>query len=269
MKLQFILLVFFHVATYGQHFSGAVFDAKTKLPIEFVNIGVGGKNIGTTSDEHGKYSIDIDSKFDQDSILFSRIGYEGIRIKVSDLKARSSKDVLLETKSYRLDEVVVYPKVYKQKTLGYTSRSKAIQAGFDKNDLGYECGVLLKIKKKAKLESLCLNVVACSFDTIFYRVNLYKQVNKSTFENILKHPIYLKIPQATIKDQIRLDLISYNLNVEGDCLLTLEHIKQLGTGNLLFSASFPGTSYYRKTSQGNWQTIPFGISFSVQAKIEK
>lgn len=269
MRLLLIALIFLNVSTFGQKYSGFVFNSKDKKPIEYVNIGVIGKNIGTTSDENGNYNLTIDSKFDNDTLKFSCIGYELFSIKVSDYKSLLNKNIALNERYYKLDEVVVSPKIYKQKTFGYTTRFKSMQAGFDKNDLGYECGILLKIKKSALLETLNLNVVSCSFDTIFYRVNLYKVVNETTYENILTSPIYIKIPKDKIKDKITIDLLPYNLKVNGDCLITLEYIKELGNGYLWFCARFPGKTYIRKTSQGNWETVPIGISFSVDAKIEK
>jgi hypothetical protein len=269
MRLIVIVFIFLQVSAFGQNYNGLVLNTKDQKPLGFVNIGIVGKNIGTISDENGKYNLVLDNKFNNDTLKFSLISFELFSIKVSDYKLLSNKNIALKEKYYKLNEVVISPKAYKQKTLGYTTNSKVIRAGFERNDLGYECGVLLKIKKSAILETLNLNVVSCTFDTIFYRINLYKVVNRKSFENILTGPIYFKIPKTKIKDKIIIDLLPYNLNVYGDCLVTLEHIKVLGKGSLWFCASFPGKTYFRKTSQGEWDSAPVGISFSVNAKIEK
>ena len=73
MRLIFLLLILISNPLFGQTFSGTVIDSKSNLPIEFVNIGIVGKNIGTTSDIRGNYNISIDSLFDNDSLLFSCI----------------------------------------------------------------------------------------------------------------------------------------------------------------------------------------------------
>lgn len=50
---------------------------------------------------------------------------------------------------------------------------------------------------------------------------------------------------------------------------TIEHVKDLGEGFLHFCAGLTHKTYYRKTSQGVWQTAPVGISISVIADVEK
>ncbi len=89
------------------------------------------------------------------------------------------------------------------------------------------------------------------------------------FENILKEPIYIKIPKESIKDGIRINLRSKNILVDGDFLITMEHIKNLGEGHLHFCARFAKKTHYRKTSQGKWETAPVGISISILADVEK
>jgi CarboxypepD_reg-like domain len=234
-----------------------------------VNIGIVGKNIGTISDENGKYNLFIDNKFKKDSLKFSCIGFEPFSIKVSDFKKIANKNIYLKEKPFELKEVFISPKKFKDKILGYTSHSKAIKGGFKENKPGYEYGVFLKIKKSAVFNKLNINVADCSYDTLFYRVNFYKVAGRMEFENILSKPIYFKIPKDKIKDKITVDLSNENIRVNGNCLVTIEHIKDLGNGYLWFSGSFPGKTYYRKTSQGIWETAPLGISLCVEAKIEQ
>jgi hypothetical protein len=269
MRLLIIVLFFIDISIFGQEYSGFAFNSKDKSPIEFVNIGVVGKNIGTISDKNGKYSLSIDNKFYNDTIRFSCIGYKSYSARVADFKRLLEKNILLDEKLYELNEVIVSPKIFKDKTLGYNSHSRAIQGGFKENRLGYECGVLLKIKKTAILKKINLNVAYCRYDTIFYRINFYKVTGKMEFENILIKPIYIQTPKDKIKDKITVDLSSENIHVNGNCLVTIEQIKDLGNGNLWFCATFPGKTYYRKTSQGIWETAPIGLNISVDAKIEK
>jgi len=89
------------------------------------------------------------------------------------------------------------------------------------------------------------------------------------FENILRAPIYIKMPKETVKDEIQIDLQSKNISVEGNFLVTLEHVKDLGKGNLHFCAGLSNKTYFRKTSQGKWETVPIGISISVLVDVEK
>ena len=56
--------------------------------------------------------------------------------------------------------------------------------------------------------------------------------------------------------------------VEGDFLVTLEHVKDLGPGYLYFCAGLSKITYYRKTSHGKWKTVPIGVIISVVADVE-
>jgi hypothetical protein len=164
---------------------------------------------------------------------------------------------------------IVRPRVFKERTLGVTTKFKKISAGFKDNMLGYECGILMKVKKSAFLKKVNINISNCSYDTIFYRVNIYKVHGKMDFENILREPVYLKMPKKSVGEGIVIDLAAKNIVVDGDFLVTLEHVKDLGPGNLYFCAGLSSKTYFRKTSQGKWETVPVGVSISVVADVEK
>jgi len=256
-------------SVFGQTFSGKVIESKSNSPIEFVNIGIVGKNIGTTSDIRGHYNINIDPVFDNDSILFSCIGYLPYSMKVADYKNVDNWDVQLKKKTYELDEVVINPKKYKRQILGIKSKSKRMQAGFKDNKLGYELGLLLKVKKSAFLEKVDISIAVCTYDSIFYRLNIYRVLGKMKYENILNKPIYISLPKEKVTETISINLKPRNIVVEGDFLITLEHVKDLGPGNLFFSIGLSKKTYYRKTSQGIWEKVPIGIGISVMAQVEK
>lgn len=65
-----------------------------------------------------------------------------------------------------------------------------------------------------------------------------------------------------------MNLHKHNIQVSGDFLVTLEHVKNLGKGGLYFCAQL-GRSWYRKTSQGDWGSAPIGVSISVEALVEE
>lgn len=269
MKLIILILIFNYNSIFGQNISGIVFNEKSKLPIEYVNIGIARQNLGTVSDISGNYSLSIDSKFDNDTLLFSSIGYIPFSIKIADLKKGANKNVYLTEKVYKLNEVIVKAKIFKQQALGVTTHSKKVTAGFKDNLLGYELGILMKVKKSALIKRVNINFSTCSYDSIFYRLNIYKVHGKKNFENILSNPIYMHMPKDNLKDEIHIDLQSQNIIVNGDFLVTLEHVKDLGEGYLHFCAGLIDKTYYRKTSQGEWETVPVGISISVDADVEK
>jgi hypothetical protein len=253
----------------AQNILGIVTNKVTKTPIQYVNIGIVGKSVGTVSDEKGVFNLKIDPIYKNETLLFSCIGYQAVSVKISDL-INGSQKIEMQEAQHELKEVVVIPKIYTEKILGIKTTGKSVVAGFSENKLGYEMGVMMKAKKSAYLKTVNINIASCNYDTIFYRLNVYKVIGDNEFENILTEPIYIKIAKEQIKETISIDLKSKNIVTEGNFLVSLEHVKDLGQGYLMFCSALMKKTYTRKTSQGAWETTSIaGVSISVVADVEK
>lgn len=264
--LSIVFILMLNVLHAQNQINGSVLNKKSNLPVEYVNIGIVGKNIGTVSDKDGKFSLLIEPQYAKDSLIFSRIGFESHSVKISELKENNI--VHLKEKSYSLNKVTVTPAIFKERVFGITSESKLIVLGFGNNALGYECGLLMKNKKKAIIKSVNINFLPSTCDTIFCRLNIYEVKEKNIFENILIESIYVGISKENIlKGSLHLDLKEKNIIVNGDFLVTLEQITGLCGESLYFPTSLKQKTYYRETSQGNWETISVGISLSVIADV--
>lgn len=269
-SINLIILFIFPIITFAQTYSGNVLNEK-KEPMGYVNIGVIGKDIGTVSDISGHYNINIDPLFENDSIRFSYTGYTPVTIKVADFKKQSHL-ISLKPQVFNLSEVVIKPIRIEEKKLGNNFKG-LFQAGFKDNKQGYEMGILLKIKKRAILHKVSIRVTNCSYDSLCFRLNVYKETDKKTFVNVLRDPIYVfrKVPKspfilsANLSDNKLNDIV-----VEGNTLVAIEFIKDLGKGRLYLAAGMIGTtSYYRKTSQGKWKKVPVKLGVNVDAEVEK
>jgi hypothetical protein len=269
-SINLIILFIFPIITFAQTYSGNVFNEK-KEPMGYVNIGVIGKDIGTVSDISGRYSINIDPLFENDSIRFSYTGYTPVTIKVADFKKQSHL-ISLKPQVFNLSEVVIKPIRIEEKRLGNNFKG-LFQAGFKDNKQGYEMGILLKIKKRAILHKVSIRVTNCSYDSLCFRLNVYKETGKKTFVNVLRDPIYIysKAPKGPFTLSAKLSDNKLNdIVVEGNTLVSMEFIKDLGKGGLYLAAGMIGTtSYYRKTSQGKWKTAPVKLGVNVDAEVEK
>jgi hypothetical protein len=84
----------------GQSF-GIVKDSATNAPLPFVNIWIKGEPLGTTSNENGEFSFNID--LTGKKVVFSSIGYKTKEIVIT----RNQETVLLETEIIQLKEVVI------------------------------------------------------------------------------------------------------------------------------------------------------------------
>lgn len=273
LSVVFIFLISCNIIS-AQNISGIVIDEKSNLPVAYVNIGVAEKNIGTVSDVIGRFNLRVDSISDDETILFTCIGYLPVSKKIADLKDAADKNILMQKKYYELGEVVISPKIYKQRTLGVVTRSHSlILESFSSFKWGIrsgsEFGILMKIKKSAVIKRVNFNIAECTYDTVFCRLNIYRARGEMNFENILTTPIYINISKDQIKDKVSIDLQSYNIVVDGDFLVTLEFVKNLGLGNFSFWGSITTKTYSRWTSQGKWETFRFGVGISVEAEVEK
>ena len=165
--------------------------------------------------------------------------------------------------------MLIKPRIFNEKTLGVTDKSNKIIAGFKNNIMGYECGIRLDIKKSAFLKQVKINISTCSYDSIFYRLNVYSAEDNMTFKNILREPIYLEMSKDTLSNQLIINLEPYNIIVNGDFMVSLELAKDLGEGELYFYTGTGKLTYFRITSQGSWQASPVPISISVLADVEE
>ena len=272
MKFFIILLLLSsNVLLYGQKISGTVLEMNSDKPVEYVNIGVVGRNIGTVSDQNGKYTLEIKPEHHDDTLRFSCIGYHSYSVKVSDFISLDNWNISLEEKLYDLAEVVVRPKKIKQKTLGNTVRVKFAVVCAQDSINGFELGALMQNKGRAFLKEVNFNISVCSYDTIFYRINIYKahDVKDMQFENILTNPIYITSIKEDVKDKITIDFRHLNIVVDGDFLISIENVKNMGPGSLCYPISLLHKSYLRQASQGEWRTVPYGISLSVKVDVEK
>jgi hypothetical protein len=250
-------------------YAGQIINKTTGKPVEYVNIGIPGKNTGTVSNNLGFYTFQPEGVDGESVVRLSCIGFQ--TLDISFRKFITLEKIEMSEIAYPLSEAVVLPATFVKKVLGVKTTSTAAQAGFTDNSPGYEMGIMMPVKKRAKINSIRLNIARNTYDTVFYRVNIYEVKNKKKeeFVNVLKEPIYLTVLKNQVKKTIIFDVSQKQILVNGKFLVTLEHIKNLGTGGLYFCSQIGPSTWYRKTSQGDWGSAPIGVSISVEALVEK
>ncbi|MHC1704993.1 MAG: carboxypeptidase-like regulatory domain-containing protein [Tenuifilaceae bacterium] len=117
MKHWILLILFLFPTTIFSQIRGIVVDKKTGKPIEYSNIWVENQNIGTTSDNDGKFFFK-ENIIDK-TLIISAIGFEsqGVLVDSDNLK------IELNPKSYEIREVVVYPKKKTEITIDAYNKS--------------------------------------------------------------------------------------------------------------------------------------------------
>ncbi len=107
MKFLFSIFTFLifggYINAQGRVITGAVFDSSTDMPIEFCNVYVPAELVGTLTDGHGKFSIEI--KDEKPKLVFQTFGYKTDTVYIT--KHRSNYVVRLDPENIELEAVVV------------------------------------------------------------------------------------------------------------------------------------------------------------------
>lgn len=245
-----------------------VVSAQGAAGIAYVNIGVKGKNIGTVSDERGHFKLELPLNALEDTLLFSCIGYEPVKVPV-EVMHQLGVPVLMSRQVSSLPEVSVKATRVKEQFFGHFTESPVLQAGFNQNILGKECGVLMRSKKPALLDQVQINFGKCTYDSVHFRLNVYRKLADGSFENLLQEPIILVYNKVELKETLAIDVKPYAIAVQGDFMVSIEYIRDMGPGTLYFKSKMNKKSYIRSTSQAEWVEAPIGLSIGVFALVER
>jgi len=265
-----LLLIGFIISqsVFSQSQKGKVLSSENNTAIGYVNIGIIGRNIGTVSDESGNFIINLDNDYDNDSLRFSMIGYESRTFLVKSFKEDSIKNIYLKPRLYNMQEVHVVYRRPRKIRLGTPVTSNDLRSGFANNNLGSEMGINVFVKRRVKLKDINLNVAVCTFDSVTYRLNIYKSVNQTGYKNILTEPVYISFTKNMVDKVISFNLSKYSIIIEGDVIFALELYRDLGEGSLLFHTEFfTGTTYHRKASEAIWTEAPGVIGMYLNCEL--
>jgi hypothetical protein len=288
----------------AQIYKGILIAEPKGTPVEYANVGIVDKNIGTTSNMDGQFELKIPSENFKDSIRFSMIGYETVTLAVSDFINRKNDTIWMAEKTYSLPETVISTSKSEIKILGNNIGAGRAHMHLPHNGKGVEIGVILNLKKghQALLQTLMVHGIAVSnymreaesrkwvaietkLDSLRFRVNVYRFNSKDEFENILTKPVYITYKPynwddektKTTKDSIisahpvEFDLSEYQLVIDSKSLITLEFYDDVPQ-RIMFRENLIGPGTYAKaTSQGKFYKFPLNASMglSVRAKVMK
>lgn len=265
MKIITLLAVLLCQLSFSQnYYSGHIIRKKENSSLEYVNIGIINKNIGTVSDINGFYKLKILPEYYNDSICFSAIGYRSIVLKVEDFLKSKSDTTVMEEILYSLNEVEIKYNKLKIKRKGDRLRY-GIAGSYGVDQLGHELGIKINIDKSpAFLKDFNFFIAQNYCDTLLFRINVYIVNDSFPSENILKENIFVKT--AIKKGFVNVNLENYNIYVNQDFVITIEWLNNYEKDCIYFRfrPGFSTTPVFSKvTSQGNWQIFNYGIEFNV------
>ncbi|MBQ0129315.1 MAG: carboxypeptidase-like regulatory domain-containing protein [bacterium] len=249
---------------------GFLMDAKTQKPVQYANIGIAEKNIGTVTDENGRFVLAVPDSLTKHDLTFSRIGYQKKNVAVNSF-GKHADTLLLVPEIYELQEVTVSVGKMRERKVGHAG-NKMVQFQDNASHLGYEFGTMLKLSKKKPSLLKDFNFQAVTFGNIDYalmRVNIY-QVDGEEFTNVLKENIYVTLTDNESEYEKCVNLLPYNIVVQGEIAVTLELVKVhykaepqkveqetdgYGSDGIGYAGTFLNNMCGRDASQGAWEKI--------------
>lgn len=128
-KITFLITLFCSISIANcQVFKGTVYDRSTDSTLSFAIVYISGTSIGTYSDEHGNFTLDI-SRYSSMPITISLLSYYSVTL--SEHGSNKMYDIFLSPKIKELDEVVVtakghwktYMRMFEREFLGETKNA--------------------------------------------------------------------------------------------------------------------------------------------------
>ena len=244
--------------------SGQLLDQTTRAPLGFVSVGVVGQPYGTVANAQGRFTLNLPTSYDADSVRFSLVGYAPRTWRVSDLRRLAAAGPLaLRVRAVPLAEARVRAAGLKRRVLGNsTLRSTMRVDGFAANSAGNQIGQRIGIKHPAFLEEVSVGIRICTYDTVAFRLNVYKLRGDYPAENLLPVPIYFQVSREQMRSRVYLNLRRYHLYLTEDVVVAVELVRSLGKGELWFGQPLVGGGPFYKLEQ----TPGPGIALNVTPK---
>ncbi len=274
---MFIFLLNFNSYSQENILNGEIKDAENKTLLQYANIGIANKNVGTVSNSNGQFSLRLNEKINQNDIVtFSYIGYQSKSLPISKLNLTNNL-IELEPLKNQLDEVVVKFTKPKAKIFGRNSKGFGLMhfnfyTSYEKDvedRLSKEIGMKFKLKKDCKINDLNFNVTSNEFSSLKFRLNIYKVENGLPTELISEKDIVFEIKDE-FKGWFNLDLKPYNIYLDKDSediAITIQWVesKKANENSKYFgistAISATETSYYREKSMDTWKKSGQSLSF--------
>lgn len=281
MKNTYLLLLFLTTTSFlaAQEYStlaAKIIDAKTNLPVEFVNVGFLDRGIGTVSDSFGNFKLNYKTnRITGDDILqISSIGYETKIIYFYELKELNSYEfaISLVPKEYGLAEVLLTSEKREFERLGKTTYAKS-RGGYwrDLEGLGGEIATKVNINhRNTLLHDLSFNIQENLSDSLLVRVKIYDYHRGFPGKELLYQNIFHVISKK--KGVETIPLKDYNIVVDKNIVVSLELVEIYGD-IIYFSVSaspYGGLSFTKKLSQDTWRAYEdIGISYNLISSYSK
>lgn len=254
-----LLLTIFQLGAAGQiKLAGIIIDKTTRLPVEYANIGIPEKGVGTVCNSQGRFELFVPGELVNYDVIVSHIGYESATIKTTQPTNPLTLKIELNPSSITLKEVSITSS--QQVNSGYQPGDDKVKGFFKAAGLGLEGGTLIQNTGNVKLTQFNLNILKIPFDSLKFRLNIYSIKKGNPSAKLNTRDIIFTIRKSDI-GKYTVPLNDENIQVTDDFICTIELIELFGqnaeNAEFLFSAipAEDGFIYKKTISFGCWERI--------------
>ena len=161
-------------------------------PVEYVQVGMPGRQIGTISSADGRFEINVPC----DTLEFFHVSYQTASYPVCG----AEEDVVIVLKDQELQAAVFIGGNTKEK---YLLRPGTKVAGdnasiaisiWSEESMGRELGSVAHVKKPSLVKDIMLSIKSNSIPDCVASINIYRiEGKKESFVNVLHKPVYFNI----------------------------------------------------------------------------
>ena len=238
---------------------GTITDKNTLQPVEYANIGIFEKGVGTVSNTDGNFEFIIPVEFKDNPITVKHLGYKDVIVNITEVNSDpSSLKIELEPSVSELKEVII--SATRETNIGYKPNGEQVKGFFKAAGLGLEGGTLIKNNGQILLTQFNLNILKIPFDSLKFRVNFYAVKNNKPYETINKKDIVFTVLKSDT-GAFSLPLQNEKIQVTDNFICAIELIELFGNNaentEFLFSAipNKEGVIYKKTISMGKWERI--------------
>jgi len=252
-------LFFFFVIIVGcssvsaQTLIGKIVDQLTGEPLDYANIKVIGKDIGSISYSNGEFDIQLPSSLTADSLRISYIGYHDRTMSIADLDLDTRYTIKLEPLVQQLSEVEISVKQETEK-LGNMKVGRTYSGWGDLESLrGRIIGTLIdEAVCPVKAKSFAFRINHNEWDSVRLRLNFLEFKDGHPGSSILSRNIF--ITTSLRHTWVTVNLADYDVIVCNKTMATVEWVDAWGktgqSGNRLTISNSKNSGYTFRQEPG-------------------
>lgn len=239
--------------------AGVVTDAGNEATLPYVNIGIRGKNIGTSSLLNGAFALSIPKENENDTLIFSATGYEEFMMPAGTITAKDLLHIRLKPQITELAGIAIVSQKQVEKKFGIKNNGLIhLGDGSTNQDDIFEIAQLIQPgSSQLKITSVNLYINESRKDSGTFRINFYACEANRPAKKIVGQSIIQT--QQIQEGWLKFDLASYHISLKGNFIVAIEFLPSgKKTTPVFYGIKIGGTakSYVRTSSQGTWSIPP-------------